>query len=82
MFDKVHNYVVFIKTEEELQTIIRLFPCSLTWNPHANFIIYIEEFLNDVHMFAEKIIRAFWKLWVINITIMGPNKNFVDVVID
>lgn len=73
--EKVHNYIVFMKTKEECRTILNMLIKTTSWNPHAKFFIYIDGQVEDKTDFVTFILTEFWKYFVLNITVSCPQKQ-------
>lgn len=74
--DTVDNYIIFMRTVSDMQMVLRSLRRSSSWNPHARFFIYIDGDVGDEWAtLVIKSFRAFWRYFVINITIMIPDTD-------
>lgn len=66
---KVQNYILFIKTEEECDAILRKLILTSSWNPHAKFHIFVDYLDRNWVAFVTYVLATFWKELVINIIV-------------
>lgn len=73
--EKVHNYIMFVKTIEDLQYILKTLKRTSSWNPHAQFLMYVENGIETVDRdpLMSRFLELCWKYWIINLTILLPD---------
>lgn len=72
--DRVNNYIIFMRTINDMRMILRSLRKSSSWNPHARFFVLIDADVGkEWHQLVVRFFRSFWRFFVINITIMVPD---------
>lgn len=74
-FEKIHNYVLVLRDSAHIEAVLGELSRAVAWNPHANFLVYIDGLVDEWQQFCEKLIGIFWRYWVINLTIMVPSEE-------
>lgn len=70
----VHNYIIMLKTVEDMESIVDLMIRTRTWNPHGIFFIYIDCDLGaDWKHVIQSFLQMLWQEFVINVTFMFPD---------
>lgn len=79
----VHNYIIMLKTVEDMDSIVDMMTRTRTWNPHGNFFIYIDCDLGaDWNRVLQRFLQILWRQFVINVTFMFPDTQlYVNKVI-
>lgn len=70
--DKIHNYVILIRSESECISVLRILVKSPSWNPHGKFLVHVPRTQKDWQSLVTFIFKQFWKHYVINISINVP----------
>lgn len=70
--NRIDNYILFIKSERECDEMISMLLNSTSWNPHANFQIFVDYLERDWRTFVTYLLSAFWKHFVINVVVNIP----------
>lgn len=74
-FEKVHNYVLVLGNLLLVDHVLEELSGTVSWNPHANFLVYVDGLIVEWKKFCADLIEMFWKYWVINLTIMIPSEE-------
>lgn len=74
-FEKIHNYFLVLRDLAHIESVLGELSRAVAWNPHANFLVYVDGLVEEWEQFCEKLIGIFWKYWVINLTIMVPSEE-------
>lgn len=72
-FEKIHNYVLVVQSLVLLERVLEQLSRAVAWNPHANFLVYVDGIVEEWQQFCTDLIGSFWQYWVINLTIMIPS---------
>lgn len=72
--EKIHNYILFMKTKKDCTTTLNMLINTSSWNPHALFFVYVDGQVQDLEDFVTFVLTEFWKYFVINLTISVPDK--------
>lgn len=80
---RVDNYLIYAKTKSDIQVIVDYLIGTKSWNPHAKFLIYINQIHDDFMEFASFVYDKFWQKFVINVILMqkNPTENKEEMVI-
>ena len=70
-----------MRSEEDLKTIVELIVQNVSWNPHALFFVYVDYYVDGVDDYFNKILKAFFKVFAINVTVMGQDRKLRDSVL-
>lgn len=70
--EKIHNYIVVVKTEAEVRDTLKMLASTSSWNPHAKFLIFVDWLERDWFAFTHFIFEQFWSYFVINVLICIP----------
>lgn len=74
-FEKIHNYVLVVQSLVLLESVLQKLSRAVAWNPHANFLVYVDGIVVEWQKFCSDLIDMFWRHWVINLTIMVPSEK-------
>lgn len=74
-FEKIHNYVFVVQHLTLLETVLQELSRAVAWNPHANFLVYVDGLVDEWQTFCSDLIGIFWRYWVINLTVMIPSSE-------
>lgn len=74
--EKIHNYIMFTQSADEFIGLLKNLKSTQSWNPHANFILYV-----DIAIFTEEekihllrqIFAISWKFWIANLIVFLPD---------
>lgn len=71
-----------MRTPEDFHRIIDFLLETISWNPHAKCLIYMDKEQTDEEMRSITVLfmREIWKHYVINVTIMVPMVDGVDYI--
>lgn len=67
--EKVHNYILFIKTEDECNITLGMLTRTSSWNAHAKFFIFVDYLERNWSEFVSFILAEFWREHVIDIIV-------------
>lgn len=67
--EKVHNYILFIKTEMECEVIVKMLIRTSSWNPHAKFHIFVDYLERNWREFVTFVLARLWKEHIFNIIV-------------
>lgn len=73
--EKIHNYIVMLKTEAEVETNLQMLKNTSSWNPNARFLVFVDWLERDWRAFALFIIAKFWSHTAINVVIFIPTNE-------
>jgi hypothetical protein len=71
--ERVHNYILFMKSEADLDRILGMLVRTPSWNPHAKFLIYMEGFNDRYKQLVAYFIEQLWKKYVLDVTLLVPD---------
>ena len=70
----IDNYIFFVKSQSDLNSIMDVVTNSSSWSPHANLLMYIERFDDDWKDLVGHFFKTVWKYWMLNVSILVPDK--------
>ncbi|CAO1421445.1 unnamed protein product [Diamesa hyperborea] len=70
---RIDNYVFFVKTQSDLNSIMDVVTKSSSWSPHANLLMYIDRGVDDWKDLVGYFFKTIWKYWMPNVSIMAPD---------
>lgn len=75
IFEKVHNYLLFVVSEEDFKITVNMIKKYSSWNPHGKFLVYLAGRPTNWTSIVTKIFEYAWQYFVINITILVPDTS-------
>ncbi|CAO1443385.1 unnamed protein product [Diamesa serratosioi] len=70
---RVYNYLFFVKTQSDLNSIMNVVTNTSSWSPHANVLLYIDRGDDEWRELVGNFFKTFWKYWLLNVSIMVPD---------
>lgn len=73
--EKIHNYIIMLKSEAEVVSNLKMLTKTSSWNPHAKFLVFVDWLARDWRAFTHFIIEQFRLYLLIDFVICIPTSE-------